>query len=168
MADARAISAVRAVTGTADLRRRHAGDEASQGARGCPRDSEQRSFWTEQFKLGKRIEPALPADIRDSAPIASDLAVIIDSWTFSGDDAEKTIETACAGFSGLEGCSAHGTMRSTSPSSGANETPQFVVYNAPSGPSTSPFGRLANPVSTFIRLPVLRSNLTRLAVSVDH
>ena len=51
---------------------------------------------------------------------------------------------------------------------GANETPQFDVYNAPSGPSTSPFGRLANPVSTFVRLPVLRSNLTRLAVSVDH
>ena len=29
-----------------------------KGPRGCPRDSEQRSFWTEQFKLGKRIEPA--------------------------------------------------------------------------------------------------------------
>ena len=65
--------------------------------------SEQRSFWTEQFKSGKRIEPALPADIRDSAPVASDLAVIIDSWTFSGDDAAKTIETACVGFGGLEG-----------------------------------------------------------------
>ena len=74
-----------------------------KGPRGCPRTSEQRTFWTEQFKLGKRIEPALPADIRDSAPVASDLAVIIDSWTFSGDDAEKTIETACAGFSGLQG-----------------------------------------------------------------
>ena len=74
-----------------------------KGPRGCPRDSEQRSFWTEQFKSGKRIEPALPADIRDSAPVASDLAVIIDSWTFSGDDAAKTIETACVGFGGLEG-----------------------------------------------------------------
>ena len=74
-----------------------------KGPRGCPHSSEQRSFWTEEFKSGKRIEPALPADIRDSAPIASDLAVIIDSWTFSGDDAEKTIETACAGFSGLQG-----------------------------------------------------------------
>jgi hypothetical protein len=74
-----------------------------KGPRGCPRDSEQRSFWTEQFKLGKRVEPALPADIRDSAPVASDLAVIIDDWTFQGDDAQKTIETACAGFSGLQG-----------------------------------------------------------------
>jgi hypothetical protein len=76
-----------------------------KGPRGCPRDSEQRSFWTEQFKSGKRIEPARPVDVRDSAPSVSDLAVIIDSWTFSasGDDAEKTIEAACAGFSGLEG-----------------------------------------------------------------
>src|SRR5688572_26570733 len=73
-----------------------------KGPRGCPRDSEQRSFWTEQFKLGKRVEPALPADIRDSAPVASDLAVIIDDWTFQGDDAQKTIETACAGFGGLQ------------------------------------------------------------------
>ena len=71
-----------------------------KGPRGCPRDSEQRSFWTDQFKLGKRVEPALPADIRDSAPVASDLAVIIDDWTFQGDDAQKTIETACAGFGG--------------------------------------------------------------------
>ena len=74
-----------------------------KGPRGCPRDSEQRSFWTDQFKLGKRVEPALPADIRDSAPVASDLAVIIDDWTFQGDDAQKTIETACAGFGGLQG-----------------------------------------------------------------
>jgi hypothetical protein len=74
-----------------------------KGPRGCPRDSEQRSFWTEQFKLGKRIEPSRATSIRESAPSASDLAVIIDSWTFEGDDAEKTIETACAGFSGLEG-----------------------------------------------------------------
>ena len=74
-----------------------------KGPRGCPRDSEQRSFWTEQFKLGKRVEPALPADIRGSAPVASDLAVIIDDWTFEGDDAQKTIETACAGFGGLQG-----------------------------------------------------------------
>ncbi len=74
-----------------------------KGPRGCPRTSEQRSFWTEEFKRGKRIEPALPADIRGSAPVASDLAVVIDSWTFSGDDAEKTIQTACAGFSGLQG-----------------------------------------------------------------
>ena len=29
--------------------------------------------------------------------------MIIASWTFSGDDAEMTIETACAGFSGLQG-----------------------------------------------------------------
>ena len=34
----------------------------------------------------------------------------------------------------------YGTMRSTSPSWGAKEMPQFEVYNAPSGPSTSPFG----------------------------
>jgi hypothetical protein len=74
-----------------------------KGPRGCPRDSEQRSFWTEQFKLGKRVEPALPADIRDSAPVASGLAVIIDDWTFEGEDAQKTIETACAGFGGLQG-----------------------------------------------------------------
>jgi hypothetical protein len=75
-----------------------------KGPRGCPRESEQRSFWTDQFKLGKRIEPAGAANVRDSAPSASDLAVIIDSWTFSGDDdAEKTIQTACAGFGGLEG-----------------------------------------------------------------
>jgi hypothetical protein len=74
-----------------------------KGPRGCPRESEQRSFWTDQFKLGKRIEPSRPASIRDSAPSVSGLAVIIDSWTFSGEDAEKTIETACAGFSGLEG-----------------------------------------------------------------
>jgi hypothetical protein len=74
-----------------------------KGPRGCPRDSEPRSFWTDQFKLGKRIEPAGVANVRDSAPAASDLAVIIDAWTFAGDDAEKTIETACAGFGGLEG-----------------------------------------------------------------
>jgi hypothetical protein len=73
-----------------------------KGPRGCPHESEQRSFWTDQFKLGKRIEPSRPAEIRESAPTVSDLAVIIDSWTFSGDDAEKTIETACAGFSGLQ------------------------------------------------------------------
>jgi len=66
------------------------------------------------------------------------------------------------------GMRSHGTIRSTSPSSGANEMPQFDVYSAPSGPSTSPLGRLANPARTFVRLPVLRSNLTRLAVSVDH
>ena len=29
--------------------------------------------------------------------------MIIDSWTFSGDDAAKTIETECAGFGGLQG-----------------------------------------------------------------
>ena len=29
--------------------------------------------------------------------------MIIDDWTFQGDDAQKTIETACAGFSGLQG-----------------------------------------------------------------
>jgi hypothetical protein len=73
-----------------------------KGPRGCPRDSEQRSFWTDQFKLGKRIEPSRPPEVRESVPTASDLAVIVDSWTFSGDDAERTIETACAGFSGLE------------------------------------------------------------------
>jgi len=72
-----------------------------KGPRGCPHESERTSFWTEQFKLGKRIEPASPVDTRASAPSASDLAVIVDSWTFAGDDAEKTIETACAGFSGL-------------------------------------------------------------------
>lgn len=74
-----------------------------KGPRGCPHESEQRSFWTEQFKLGKRIEPAGSMDVRASAPSAADLAVIIDSWTFTGDDAEKIIETGCAGFSGLEG-----------------------------------------------------------------
>lgn len=79
------------------------GTRHPKGPRGCPRQSEPRSFWTEQFKLGKRIEPAGAGDIRDSAPSASDLAVIIDAWAFSGDDAEKTIETACAGFAGLEG-----------------------------------------------------------------
>jgi hypothetical protein len=73
-----------------------------KGPRGCPRDSEQRSFWTEQFKHGKRIEPAASFDIRAGAPSASDLAVIIDGWNFTGDDAEKTIETACLGFSGAE------------------------------------------------------------------
>lgn len=74
-----------------------------KGPRGCAHSSEQRTFWTEQFKLGKRVEPALPADIRDSAPVASDLAVIIDGWTFEGDDAQKTIESACLGFGGLQG-----------------------------------------------------------------
>jgi hypothetical protein len=73
-----------------------------KGPRGCPRDSEQRSFWTEQFKIGKRIEPAATMDIRASAPSASDLAIIVDGWTFTGDDAERTIETACLGFSGTE------------------------------------------------------------------
>ena len=48
------------------------------------------------------------------------------------------------------------------------EIPQFDVYNAPSGPVTSPFGRLANPASTTLRSPVLGSNLTRLALSVVH
>src|SRR5689334_9927902 len=62
----------------------------------------------------------------------------------------------------------YGTIRSTSPSLGANEMLQFDVYNAPSGPSTSPIGRLANPVSTGVRLPVRRSNLTRVALSVVH
>jgi hypothetical protein len=74
-----------------------------KGPRGCPHESEQRSFWTEQFKLGKRIEPAEEMDVRVSTPTASDLAVIIDSWTFTGDDAEKTIETPCAGFTSLQG-----------------------------------------------------------------
>jgi hypothetical protein len=74
-----------------------------KGPRGCPHESEQRSFWTEQFKLGKRIEPAGSTDVRASAPSASDLAVIIDSWTFTGEDAEKTVETPCAGFGGLAG-----------------------------------------------------------------
>ena len=32
---------------------------------------------------------------------------------------------------------------------------RFDVYSAPSGPFTSPFGRLANPVSTSLRSPVL-------------
>jgi hypothetical protein len=73
-----------------------------KGPRGCPRESEQRSFWTEQFKLGKRIEPAGSMDIRASAPSASDLAVIVDGWNFTGEDAEKTIETACLGFGGAE------------------------------------------------------------------
>lgn len=102
MADARENSAVRAAAGAADLCWRYAGDTVSQGPRGCPRESEQRSFWTEQFKLGKRIEPAGSMDIRASAPSASDLAVIIDGWNFTGEDAEKTIETACLGFSGAE------------------------------------------------------------------
>jgi hypothetical protein len=75
-----------------------------KGPRGCPHDSEPRSFWTEQFKLGKNIVPTGAADVRDSAPSASDLAVVIDSWTFSSDDeAEKTIQTACLGFGGVEG-----------------------------------------------------------------
>ena len=75
-----------------------------KGPRGCPHDSEPRSFWTEQFKLGKNIVPAGAADVRDSAPSASDFAVVIDSWTFSSDDeAEKTIQTACVGFGGVEG-----------------------------------------------------------------
>jgi hypothetical protein len=73
-----------------------------KGPRGCPRDSEQRSFWTEQFKIGKRLEPAATMDIRASAPSASDLAIIVDGWNFTGDDAERTIETACLGFSGTE------------------------------------------------------------------
>jgi len=73
-----------------------------KGPRGCPRDSEQRSFWTEQFKLGKRIEPAATMGIRASAPTASDLAIIVDGWNFTGDDAEKTIETPCLGFGGSE------------------------------------------------------------------
>lgn len=73
-----------------------------KGPRGCPRDSEQRSFWTEQFKMGKRIEPAATMDIRASAPSASDLAIIVDGWNFTGDDAEKTIETPCLGFGGSE------------------------------------------------------------------
>jgi hypothetical protein len=75
-----------------------------KGPRGCPHDSEPRSFWTEQFKLGKNIVPTGAADVRDSAPAASDFAVVIDSWTFSSDDeAEKTIQTACLGFGGMEG-----------------------------------------------------------------
>ena len=73
-----------------------------KGPRGCPHDSEQRSFWTEQFKMGKRIEPAGTTDIRASAPSASDLAVIVDDWNFTGDDAEKTIETPCLGFGGSD------------------------------------------------------------------
>lgn len=76
-----------------------------KGQRGCPRSAEPRSFWTEQFKLGKRIEPAQPLEARPGAPSVSGLAVFIESWTFSAseDDAEKTIETACAGFGGVEG-----------------------------------------------------------------
>lgn len=74
-----------------------------KGPRGCPHDSEQRSFWTEQFKRGKRIEPSRPATFRESVPSASDLAVIVDSWTFSGDDAERTFEAACVGFADVAG-----------------------------------------------------------------
>jgi hypothetical protein len=73
-----------------------------KGPRGCPRESEQRSFWTEQFKTGKRIEPAATMDVRASAPRASDLAVIVEGWNFTGEDAEKTIETPCLGFGGTE------------------------------------------------------------------
>ena len=36
-------------------------------------------------------------DVRASTPSASDLAVIVDGWNFTGEDAEKTIETACLG-----------------------------------------------------------------------
>jgi hypothetical protein len=46
----------------------------------------------------QRIEPAFPGDIRDSAPVASDLAVIIDSWTFSGD--QRAVGAAGIGFRG--------------------------------------------------------------------
>lgn len=87
----------------------HVGDTREtrrlKGQRGCPRDAEPRSFWTEQFKLGKRIQPARPLEVRPGAPSVSGLAVLIDSWTFSdaGDNAEKTIESACAGFGGVEG-----------------------------------------------------------------
>jgi hypothetical protein len=74
-----------------------------KGPRGCPHDSEPRSFWSEQFKLGKNIVATPAAEIRDSAPTASDLAIVIDSWTFSSEDeAEKTIQTECIGFGGMD------------------------------------------------------------------
>jgi hypothetical protein len=74
-----------------------------KGQRGCPHESEPRSFWSEQFKLGKNVVPTPAAEIRDSAPTASDLAILIDSWTFSSEDeAEKTIQTECLGFGGME------------------------------------------------------------------
>jgi hypothetical protein len=73
-----------------------------KGPRGCPRGTEQRSFWTEQFKLGKRIEP-VGFDIRESAPSASELSIVIDGWTFTGDNAERTIQTPCAGLVDLQG-----------------------------------------------------------------
>ena len=61
-------------------------------------------------------------------------------------------------------------MRSTLPSPpvGENDTPWFEMYSAPSGPFTSPFGRVANPVSTSLRSPVLGSNVTRFALSAVH
>jgi hypothetical protein len=72
-----------------------------KGPRGCPHESEPRAFWSDQFKLGKNLVPT-PVDIRDSAPSASDLAIVIDSWTFSSEDeAEKTIQTECVGFGGM-------------------------------------------------------------------
>ncbi|HKS53834.1 MAG TPA: hypothetical protein VJS12_01045 [Steroidobacteraceae bacterium] len=74
-----------------------------KGPRGCPRDSEPRAFWSEQFKLGKNIVQTPPAELRDSAPTASDLAIVIESWTFSSEDeAEKTIQTECLGFGGMD------------------------------------------------------------------
>lgn len=74
-----------------------------KGPRGCPHGSEPRAFWSEQFKLGKNLVPTPAAGIRDSAPVASDLAIVIDSWTFSSEDeAEKTIRTACVGFGNID------------------------------------------------------------------
>lgn len=80
-----------------------------KGPRGCARRSDQIPFWSEQFKLGKtRGYPANAPDTRAGTPTSGEPAVLIESWNFSsdsGDEAEKTIEQACAGFGGTQGMS---------------------------------------------------------------
>ena len=76
-----------------------------KGPRGCDRRSESVPFWSEQFKLGKRLGyPADGPDSRSGTPAGNDTAIVIDGWNFSsdaGDEAEKTLEQPCAGFGGM-------------------------------------------------------------------
>src|SRR5687768_16778771 len=98
MADVRAIAPARIVAGIADLCRRHAGDEETQRTARLSARLRAEILLDGTVQVGQTRRARASADIRGSAPVASDLAVIVDDWTFQGDDAQKTIETACAGF----------------------------------------------------------------------
>lgn len=75
-----------------------------KGPRGCPRKSEPQSFWSEQFIRGQTIQPGRPLNAPGSSPSSSAQTVMIDEWTFHGDDAESTLEYTCDGPTGPVDC----------------------------------------------------------------